>query len=72
VLEIPARKKSAKVALLPFPDGVPEGVETIVLEVLPGENYAPSLAAKATLSLVNEKAKKQRPRRPSGGGGGGS
>jgi T5SS/PEP-CTERM-associated repeat protein len=60
VVEIPARKRSAKLLLRPFADGLAEGAETIELEVLPGENYTQSLAARAEIELVDPEAKKPR------------
>ena len=58
VIEIPARKKSAKLVIRPVPDGVAEGPETIELEVQPGENYTQSLLARAEIVLENGAPKK--------------
>lgn len=60
VVEIPAGKKSAKLLLRPIADGLAEGAETIELEVLPGESYTPSLAARAEIELQDPKEKKRR------------
>ena len=60
VIEIPARKKSAKLVIRAIRDGALEGAETIELEVLPGENYTPSLLAKASVVLQNEVPEKKR------------
>jgi hypothetical protein len=53
-IEIPARKKSAKLVIRPFRDGVPEGFETIELEVVPGDGYAPGRLPRATIELESE------------------
>jgi hypothetical protein len=64
VVEIPARKKSAKLVIRPFADGLVEGPETIELEVVPGEGYTPSLAARVAVELESlDGAKKKKPRR---------
>jgi hypothetical protein len=60
VIEIPARKKSAKLAIRPFSDGIAEGSETLELEVLPGEDYTPSLAAEVEIEILDTKKKKRR------------
>jgi hypothetical protein len=60
VVEIPAKKKSAKLAIRPFSDGIPEGAETIELEVLPGEGYTPSLAAEVAIEIDDTVEKKRR------------
>jgi T5SS/PEP-CTERM-associated repeat protein len=52
-LEIPVKKKSATLVVQPFVDGVPEPVETIDIEVLPGDDYAPSVPSKATIPLFS-------------------
>jgi|GEM_PF-4215606 len=61
VVEIPARKKSAKLALRAFPDGLAEGVETFTLELVPGDGYQTSLFSKVAVAIEDEKPKK-RPR----------
>jgi hypothetical protein len=60
VVEIPAKKKSAKLLIRPVAEGLEEGPETIELEVLPGEGYAPSLAARVAIALEDAVAKKPR------------
>jgi hypothetical protein len=64
-VEIPARKKSAKIAVRPFAEGLLEEPETIELELLPGSDYAPSLLSKLTIELQSQDgvAKKKRKRR---------
>jgi hypothetical protein len=59
VIEIPARKKSAKLALRAFPDGVTEGAETVSLEILPGDGYTTSLFSKVDLAIADEKPKRR-------------
>jgi hypothetical protein len=59
VIEIPARKKSARLALRAFPDGVTEGIEAVSLEILPGEGYTTSLVAKVDVALEDEKPKRR-------------
>jgi hypothetical protein len=65
-VEIPAGKKSAKVLVSAFTDGLFEAPETIELEVQSGEGYTAGLPAKVVLELQSkdgvEKTKK-RPRR---------
>jgi hypothetical protein len=56
-LEIPAKKKSATLVVQPFADGVPEPPETIELEVLPGDDYAPSVPSTATITLLSTEKK---------------
>jgi T5SS/PEP-CTERM-associated repeat protein len=61
VLTIPVKKKSATFLVRPIADGFIEPAETIVIEVLPGDDYAPSLLSKATITLVStEKKPKKR------------
>jgi hypothetical protein len=50
-LEIPAGKKSAKLVIRPFRDGVAEGPETIELELLPGAGYGLGLTTKVAIEL---------------------
>ena len=52
-VEIPAGRKSAKVRLLPFRDGLAEATETIEIEILPGDGYAPALATQAAINLLD-------------------
>jgi hypothetical protein len=59
VIEIPARKRKAKLLLQPIAEGLAEGPETVELEVLPGENYTPSLSARAVVELLDPLAKKK-------------
>ena len=59
VIEIPARKKSAKLVLRAFPDGVTEGLETFEVELLPGENYTTSLFSKVAATIDDEKPKRR-------------
>ncbi len=56
-VEFPAKKKSATVVIVPFADGVAEPPETIDLEVLPGDDYAPSIPATATITLLSTEKK---------------
>jgi T5SS/PEP-CTERM-associated repeat protein len=58
-IEIPAKKRSAKLALRAFPDGVAEGVETVSVEILPGENYTTSLFAAVEVAISDEKPKRR-------------
>jgi hypothetical protein len=57
VVEIPAGKKSAAFLIHAFADGLFEDSETIEIEVLPGEDYAPALPAKATVQLLSSEKK---------------
>jgi hypothetical protein len=57
VIEIPAGKRSATFLIRAFADGLFEDPETIEIEVLPGENYAPALPAKATVNLLSSEKK---------------
>jgi T5SS/PEP-CTERM-associated repeat protein len=52
-VEIPAGRKSAKVRLLPFRDGLAEATETIEIEILPGDGYAPALVTQAAIDLLD-------------------
>jgi T5SS/PEP-CTERM-associated repeat protein len=56
-LEIPVKKKSATVVVQPFVDGIPEPPETIEFEVLPGDDYAPSIPSTATITLFTAEKK---------------
>jgi T5SS/PEP-CTERM-associated repeat protein len=56
-LEIPAGKKSAKIVLRPRADALAEGPETIELELVPGDDYAPSLFSKVTIEVVEKRKK---------------
>jgi T5SS/PEP-CTERM-associated repeat protein len=56
-LEIPAGKRSAKLLVVPFDDGVPDGGETVEIEILPGDDYSPSLTSRATIELAEKKKK---------------
>jgi len=55
-LEIPAGKKSAKLVVKPWADARVEGPETIELEILPGDDYAPSLFSKVVVELQSKDA----------------
>jgi T5SS/PEP-CTERM-associated repeat protein len=59
-LEIPARKKSAKLVVKPRRDGRIEGPETIELELLPGVDYAPSLFSEHEIALTSADKPKQK------------
>ncbi|HVH04585.1 MAG TPA: hypothetical protein VNE71_01140, partial [Myxococcota bacterium] len=63
-VEIPAGKKSAKLLVKPFAEGLLEDAETIELEIQPGEGYTAGLPSKLTLELQSkdgvEKTKKPR------------
>jgi hypothetical protein len=52
-IEIPAKKKSATLAVKPAADGIPEPPETITVELLPGDDYQPALPSKATITLLS-------------------
>jgi hypothetical protein len=39
--------------LLPFRDGLAEATETIEIEILPGDGYAPVLATQAAIDLLD-------------------
>lgn len=52
-LEIPAGKKSAKLRIRPFRDGIAEATETLVIEVLPGAGYVPSSISQASIELLD-------------------
>jgi hypothetical protein len=60
VIEIPARKKSAKLALQAFADGVAEGVETFSLELVPGDDYTTSLFSEVDVAIEDAKPKRRR------------
>jgi T5SS/PEP-CTERM-associated repeat protein len=51
VIEIPAGKRSAKLVVKPRRDGALESPETIDIQLLPGADYAPSLASRVTIEL---------------------
>jgi T5SS/PEP-CTERM-associated repeat protein len=55
-VEIPAGKRTAKVAIVPVRDGLAEPDETIEIETLPGEGYALGLASSATVALASAEA----------------
>ena len=59
-LEIPAGKKSAKLVVTPRADGRIEGPETIEIELLPGEDYTPSLFSKLEIVLTSADELKQK------------
>jgi T5SS/PEP-CTERM-associated repeat protein len=61
-IEIPAGKKTAQIALKPAADGVSEGAETIDLQLLPGDDYAPGLVSRVRIVLEDAKPKKRRQR----------
>jgi T5SS/PEP-CTERM-associated repeat protein len=56
-LEIPAKKKSATLVIVPFADGLIEPPETIELTVLPGDDYAPSSPLPVTITLLSTEKK---------------
>ncbi|MBI3769803.1 MAG: hypothetical protein HY271_15130 [Deltaproteobacteria bacterium] len=56
-LVIPAKKKAATLVIIPFADGLPEPPETIELEVLPGDDYAPSLSPTVAMTLLSTEKK---------------
>jgi hypothetical protein len=64
VVEIPAKKKSAKLLIRPVAEGLEEGPETIELEVIAGETYAPSLAASVSIEIEDGDGDVKKPRRP--------
>ena len=58
VLEIPTKKKAASLVLQPLADNFVEPTETIEIELLPGDDYAPSTVAKVTIELQSKDKKK--------------
>jgi T5SS/PEP-CTERM-associated repeat protein len=52
-ITIPAGKRSAKLPIRPIRDGSAEPDETIEIEILPQDDYAPGLSAKVAISLVS-------------------
>jgi T5SS/PEP-CTERM-associated repeat protein len=50
---IPAKKKSATLAILPYNDGYFEPTETIEVELLPGDQYSVGLTSKVSIDLLN-------------------
>jgi hypothetical protein len=58
VLEIPAKKKAASLVLQPLADNFVEPTETIEIELLPGDDYAPSTVSKVTIELQSKDKKK--------------
>jgi hypothetical protein len=59
-IEIPARKKSAKLLVRPFRDDAGEPTETIEIELLPGDGYALGLSSKLEIALEDEVKKSKR------------
>ena len=53
-IEIPAGKKSAKIVVRPRRDGLVEGPETIEIEVVPEDDYAPSLFSRLSIELQSQ------------------
>jgi len=63
-IDIPAKKKGAMLVIRPLVDGIVEGPETIEIEVLPGDDYAPAIPSSVTIALVGgEKPPKIKKRR---------
>jgi hypothetical protein len=50
---IPAKRKSATLAILPYNDGFFEPTETIEVELLPGDQYSVGLTSKVSIDLQN-------------------
>lgn len=62
MVEIPTKKKSATIVVKPFVDGLFEPTETITIEVLPGDDYQPSVPSTATIDLFSTEKKPKRPK----------
>ena len=60
VIEIPARKKSTRLVILPYRDGAGEPTETIEIELAPGEGYAVGRSAQITIALEDEVGRPKR------------
>lgn len=60
VIEIPARKKSAKLVVRPFRDGAGEPTESIVIELVPGDRYALGRSSRLTIALEDEVGRSKR------------
>lgn len=52
-IEIPARKRTAKIAIRPRRDALVENPETIELALLPGPDYTPGLFSEVTIELTS-------------------
>jgi T5SS/PEP-CTERM-associated repeat protein len=52
-IDILVKKKAATLVIRPLVDGLFEPAETITLEVLPGDDYAPAIASTSTIILVS-------------------
>ena len=65
IVEIPAGKRSARIVVRPFADGLEEGPETIELEIMPGADYAPSLGSRVALELQSTDGVEKKRRRRS-------
>jgi hypothetical protein len=64
-LEIPARKKSAKLKLKPRRDGTVEAPETVEIELLPGDGYSIGAFSSVTVQLTSaDRLKPAKSRRP--------
>ena len=53
-IEIPAKKKTANIVVRPIADGLVEAPETIELELVPGDTYAPGAVSRAVTELVSK------------------
>lgn len=60
VIEIPARKKSAKLVVRPFRDGAGEPTESIVIELVPSDRYALGRSSRLTIALEDERGRSKR------------
>jgi hypothetical protein len=53
-IEIPAKKQSATIVVKPIADGLAEGPETIEIELVPNEDFAPGAVSSATIELLSK------------------
>jgi len=53
-IDIPAKKKSAKIVVQTLVDAIVENVETIEIELVPGEGYTIAGVTKATIPLFSK------------------
>jgi hypothetical protein len=62
-ITIPARERSATIVVKPIRDGLRERTETIELELLPDDTFAPGAVSRATIALISkERAEESRPK----------
>ena len=53
-IEFPAKKKSATILVRPIADGLVEGPETLELELVPGDSYAPGAVSQVAVELLSK------------------